>query len=87
MAAIKPSHNQYKDLRYKLHNTSGHSFQHLIYELLHPLIPSLKYAADLKELDKYGIDLVSFDNDGNYDLIIQCKGFEVAGFGDNQYKQ
>lgn len=76
----------FKTFRSELQNKTGHDFQKYVYEILKYLIPSIKYAKDLNVLDKSGIDLVWIEGD-KYVQVIQCKGFEVAGFGESQLKQ
>lgn len=76
----------FKDFSRELQNKTGHDYQKYIYEILKPLIPSLKYAKDLNVLDKSGVDLVWIEGD-DYIQTIQCKGFDVAGFGESQFKQ
>lgn len=73
---------------YELSSLSGVPFQKKCFEHLSDLIPDLRYAAELKLVDRKGIDIYQISSSAKYDFNIafQCKGLETR-FDKSQYQQ
>ena len=73
---------------YEISILSGTVFQKKCFEYLSALIPDLRYAAELKKVDRKGIDIyqISTSPKYNYNIAFQCKGLEDR-FDKSQYDQ
>lgn len=77
----------FKKFQSNLKNLSSHDFQHYVFDIIKVFLPDLKYAKDLNILDRSGIDLIHINNNDICIEAIQCKGFELPGFGQDQFDQ
>lgn len=75
-------------LRFELTTRSGHDFQNLFAFLLGELVDGAAQTKRLGQLDRAGIDAIILGPDAaSYQVVIQCKGFEVPEYGADQHKQ
>jgi hypothetical protein len=75
-------------LRFELATKSSHDFQGLFSNLLGELMDGAAQTKRLGQMDRMGLDAISIDSDGaRCEIAIQCKGFEVLEYGNDQHKQ
>jgi hypothetical protein len=77
-----------KEFKHELSRLTGIAFQKKCYDYLLEFIVDLRYAAELKKVDRYGIDIYNLSDkeEEDFNLAIQCKGFEER-FEQSQYDQ
>ncbi|MCI0494232.1 hypothetical protein L0Z72_04430, partial [candidate division KSB1 bacterium] len=77
-----------KQLIQELSHLSRLEFQHKCLEILQGLYPHLKMTSESGELDLSGIDLFSYDLNGQQiEFAFQCKGFESPEFDSGHLAQ
>ena len=70
-----------KRISFELAVRSGHDFQNYFALILGELIEGTAETKRLGHLDRKGVDAVVLDADNEtINTVIQCKGFEVAGY-------
>lgn len=72
----------------ELAGKTNRDFQRGCYELLKEVWPEMRYAKDLREFDRAGIDLyLANPKNSQFSLVMQCKGFEALNFSEKQFGQ
>jgi hypothetical protein len=72
----------------KILASSGDQFHLLVVSILTPFLHPLIMSKRLGELDKLGIDAFSLNEESHdFEIVIQCKGFEKPKFGEDQLRQ
>jgi hypothetical protein len=75
-------------LRTELKAKSGHEFQNFFVSLLGELMEGPVEAKKLGEFDKKGVDAFILTSDERaIEIAVQCKGFEVLEYGEDQQRQ
>ena len=77
-----------KSLRQRLVRSCGFEYENLCFEMFKTVYPELVNAKGLGLMDKAGKDLyVLVEGEDLIPVAIQCKGFELPTFEENQLKQ
>ncbi len=76
-----------KEFKHELSRLTGTAFQKKCYDYLLEFIVDLRYAAELKKVDRYGIDIYNLSDKEKENLTLAPdKGFEER-FEQSQYDQ
>jgi hypothetical protein len=74
--------------RYDLVTKSGPDFQRQVITLLSEVLEGSAESKRLGRLDQRDVDIYTYlPDDLTIQLVLQCKGFEVEAYGDDQHRQ